>query len=300
MNQQCKRFASIDIGTNTALLLIAEVTNGVITSTIADLHSIPRLGEGVYIDGVIHQVPLERTVDVLRYYANRIQEASVHSAVAVATAAVRNAENRDDVQQRLQQALGCDIPLLVIDGPTEAELTFHGVAGTNRHAAVIDIGGGSTEIVWHGDGQLERKSLEVGAVRVTEHWLTGRIPHGAVNIDCTIHIPDAKEWIGVAGTPVALAMLDMGMQTYDDTAVEGYPLTVDRVRYWSNVLLAQSLTAEQASAIPPERLDILPAGVTILYTIMDNMHVPQITVSTRGLRHGVLLGLANRNLSFTR
>jgi exopolyphosphatase/guanosine-5'-triphosphate,3'-diphosphate pyrophosphatase len=300
MSPRQQRFAAIDIGTNTALLLIGEVHNGAITSTIADAHSIPRLGEGVYINGVIHQRPLQRTVEVLRNYAIQIQGASVHSAVAVATAAVRNADNRDAVQQRLQEALGMNTPLFVIDGSTEAELTFRGVAGTNRHAAVIDIGGGSTEIVWHSHGQLERTSLEVGAVRLTEHWLTGRIPHGAVIIDCTIHIPDAKEWIGVAGTPVALAMLDMGMKAYDVAAVEGYTLTTDRVRYWSEVLLAKTLTADQASAIPPERLDILPAGAAILHTIMRNMHVPQITVSTRGLRHGVLLGLANGNLPFTR
>jgi len=295
-----QRFASIDIGTNTALLLIADVVDGKITKTIADEHAIPRLGEGVYIDGMIRPEAIQRVLSVVERYRTLIKGASVYSAAAVATAALRNAANAAEIAGALQQALG-DIPLHVIDGHMEAELTYLGVVGSEtKQCGVIDVGGGSTELVWPTDtDKLQHISMEVGAVRLTDAWLRGIIPYGTVTMQLVPSSATECSWFAVAGTPVALAVLDKELVQFDGDQLEGYTLTLERIQHWTKQLLERRLDSRQLNAIPEGRLDILPAGATILGSLMLQTNVPQITVCTRGLRHGVLHALQKRT-SFTK
>lgn len=293
------RFAAIDIGTNTALLVIADVLHGVVDTIVADEHAIPRLGEGVYLDGYIRPSAVRRTLETLEHYRSIINGASVSASVAVATAALRNAVNRAEVQQQLSKVLG-SIPLYVIDGLREADITYSGVIGTNVPAGIIDIGGGSTELVWPSGGNInERLSLDQGAVRLTEAWKAGTQPYGTVNVDTLLPQVDGLQWYGVAGTPVALSMLDQGLHRYDEQSINSYPLSVDRVTYWCNALVHGELPSVIAQSIPAGRRDILPAGSIILAELMRKMNMPQITVSTRGLRHGVVQWMAERRLPFT-
>ncbi len=293
------RLAAIDIGTNTALMIIAEVSHGAVGRIVADEHSIPRLGEGVYTDGHIGPEALERTIKTIEHYRSIIKGASVSSAVAVATAALRNAVNKAEVQQQLSKALG-NIPLYLIDGLTEADITYSGVVGASALAGIIDIGGGSTELVWPAaNNTIERLSLDLGAVRLTEAWKSGLLPRGIVDIGTQLPIAGALPWYAVAGTPVALSMLDQGLFRYDEHLVNTYTLTAERVTYWRNVLLYGELPRGLAETIPAGRLDILPAGSAILANLMHKMNMPQITVSTRGLRHGVVQWMAERRQPFT-
>jgi len=294
------RHAAIDIGTNTALMVIADAIDGHIVSEVADEHAIPRLGEGVYVDGYIQPQALSRTIASLQHFLCIIKGASITTAAAVATAALRRAINQEEVKQALAEALTPLIPLHVIDGKTEGELTYEGVVGNRPNQGVLDIGGGSTEFVWQtADGHLERYSLDIGAVQLTDAWKAGVVPRGTVNITTPTDFTQGTCWQAVAGTPVALALLDLGLSSFEERLVTGYVLNQKRVEYWSQHLLSGTLPTSLAKAIPAARLDILPAGTVILQACMQQMNMPQVTVNTRGLRHGVVQRLALGSAHFT-
>jgi hypothetical protein len=168
------RIATIDIGTNTILMLVADISPGGILSTIRDEHSIPRLGEGVDATHLISQTALKRAVEQLRRYRLIAQDENAEMVVACGTSALRDAKNRDDVIDLMGKKTG--IRVEVLSGEQEAELTYLGAVSDylqgDEPLAVLDIGGGSTELTF-GNGKTitHRRSLDVGSVRLTERIL---------------------------------------------------------------------------------------------------------------------------------
>ena len=306
------RIASLDIGTNTVLLLIVEVDSERIR-VIRDDHAIARLGEGVDRTGRISDEACERFLSVLTVHSATIKANNVDHIAAVTTSAVRDAENRDEIIRRAKEGTGIEIELL--SGDDEAQWTYRGaLLGANLETegsvGVVDIGGGSTEISI-GDGKHFESgvSMDIGAVRITERCFpTVPVSHLAIDqarrmIRETLHqsIPIPLKFsrlIAVAGTPTTLAAMDQLLFQFDAARVQNYILrrdSVDRLLYIMSNIDTPTLL-EHFPAINKARADILPAGTLILAEVMEFCSVRAVRVSTRGLRYGIALREAIRHL----
>ncbi len=304
------RIAAIDIGTNTILMLIADAEQGTIRSIVRDEHAIARLGKGVDANRVILPETFRRTEDYLRTYINLAISFKCDYIRSCGTSALRDAANRDDFVAHIRSALGIDIEILTKE--EEALMTYRGgISGLSsldeeKKYAVIDIGGGSTEIaLGAGSRVLDHCSLDIGSVRLTERFLQHSPPLAnaleearafvRTALDAVPPVPAETEFIGVAGTLTTLAALDLQLQHYQRDRVDGHRLNYSTVSQSFEYL--RGLTLRQLKAIPqilPERADILVAGILILREILDHYKQQTILVSDRGLRYGILLREAAR------
>ena len=297
--------AGIDIGTNTILMVIADVHEDGSITVLEDHHRIPRLGEGVDASHMISEEATGRAAAVLREYRQILARHGHPPVVCVGTSALRDAHNQDDVLWELNEAL--EELVRVIDGETEARLTFLGTVGSSQEAATVcDIGGGSTELVSGAGGQIEQRvSLQIGCVRLAERWtLPGPVDEehrrglredvrSAITASDFDVAQSGTRMIAVAGTPVALAMLDLGLNSVDPSLIEHHQLSTSTVARLRDRLL--SLDQDSLQALPgidPRRADILPAGAAILFETMNMLGFPEVEVSTHGLRFGAALAAA--------
>ncbi len=308
------RIASIDIGTNTLLMLIADVADSEPTRlhVVEDHHRIVRLGEGLLAGGTISSVALRRAESCLQDYATRCAELRVDRLAAVATSAVRRAANQADVLQRLSSALGSTVRC--ISGDEEADMVLLGSREGFDDVCLIDIGGGSTEIIRSAhDRVVFRHSLETGAVRLREQYLTRSPVDTATEQQTSDHVeslirlhlqslqamPAPPMTIAVAGTPTSLATLAMDAEHFDADRVHGFSLTnIEVHQLWHRL---RACTLEELKALPgvhPDRVDILPAGTFILLHLMKRLSIPAVRVSTRGLRYGVAIRAADVQSGF--
>ncbi|MFA6468644.1 MAG: Ppx/GppA phosphatase family protein [Bacteroidota bacterium] len=297
------KIASIDIGTNTILLLIVEVSNGKITSVVHDEQVIARLGKGVDADRMINRETFERAAGFLRRYKNTCDDFGVEKIRAVGTSALRDAANSDEFISFIRQSIGISIEILT--GDDEARWTYRGgiseFQGRADKYSVIDIGGGSTEIII-GDGSAihSKVSLDLGSVRLTERILKTSPPEHQELIEAhdVIHSHlrgvQTKEIastyaVGVAGTLTTLAALHQRLPAYDREKVSGY--TLEYVDVCAMFGLLKDKTVSQISALPqisPGREDIIVAGIMILMGYLESCGLKKITVSDRGLRYGMI------------
>lgn len=295
-----KRYAAVDIGTNTVLLLLAEQSEDGTLTILRDEHGIARLGEGVDEHRNISTAAIERAQHILTSYRQFCSDYEVTAVDAVATSAVRDAGNREEVLRALSEALGS--PVRVISGEEEARLSFLGSADKDHLCTVIDIGGGSTEYITGHNGDIyQRTSLDIGAVRLTERWFSALPPAREdvekARADIRQHVQalqkiDRGELIGVGGTFTTLAAMDLQLDTFDAAIVHGHALTLDAVSRMTEYLVTSSLdTLLNNPAIHPKRADILPMGALILEESLKFLGSGQCTASTRGLRYGVLVNM---------
>jgi len=295
--------AGIDIGTNTILMVVGEQRADGSWNIIDDLHSIARLGEGVDATGRISNEAIERASSVLATYRVRCSECSVDRIRAVATSAMRDAANSHAVRDILSIIIGTEIE--VIEGSEEARLTFRGTVLGNQASVAIDIGGGSTELVC-GEGATitDSVSVNIGAVRLTERYFGTRPPSEHTLGEARACINDALQpylarfaasgcrVFAAAGTPTALATLDLRLDAFDAQRVDGHILSASVVHNLANMLVGLDLPSlRQLPAIHPKRIDILPAGALLLDALMQALQIDAVVVSTRGVRYGVLYSL---------
>ena len=295
--------AAIDIGTNTVLLLIASIDPSGHLTTLLDEQRIPRPGRGVDESGNINHAALDRLVGVLLEYRAMIADHGVESITVTGTSALRDAANRPGILQRVRAATGFEITVLT--GEEEALLSYRGaVSGLaeSGSAVVLDIGGGSTEIIsGEGENILFHCSRNVGAVRLTERFFRHDPPlpeeiqsaRSAVRAAFS-DLPrfDERECrlIGVAGTATTLALLDQGIKTLDRTALANYRLSgpaVERLFRLLSSMRAQDILA--LSAAMPGRADVITAGTLILHCYLEQSGFREMIVSERGLRYGAAL-----------
>lgn len=293
------RVAALDLGSNTFLLLIAEVENGRIQKVILDECRVTRLGQGVHQNRKFHADALARAELCLAEFAGHIRAHGVKQVVAVATSAARDVE---DGARLLAIGNKFGIPIQIISGPREAEITFDGATSdfsNAKSALVIDVGGGSTEVIGHGQSGLKGISFDIGSVRLTEMFLTEH-PCAAAEIaqleayvrealkEQIAQLPTAKgDVVAVAGTPTTLAALDQE-RDFSDDIVHKYRMSTEKLWRWRNRLAQMSV--EQRQALPgmqPNRADVLVAGATILTMAAEALGAKGIVVSTKGVRYGV-------------
>jgi exopolyphosphatase/guanosine-5'-triphosphate,3'-diphosphate pyrophosphatase len=299
------RCASIDIGTNTILMLIADVGQDGVISVVRDEHFIARLGKGVDEHGIIQKDTFERVRGILIQLKTIAVSNKVQNIFTCGTSALRDAANRHEFIDYIKNEVGFEIQIL--SGREEAEMTYLGaISGVARQSfgskyAVLDIGGGSTELVVGIDDKVvSAVSMDIGSVRITERILKTS-PPTAKAIDESIQfigenlkkVPvfdSNTELIGVAGTLTTLAALDLKLPAFNSSLVQHHTLTTDAIESIFNELKALSL--EQIKNYPQinhARADILLAGILILIETMKKVNKQNITTSVRGLRYGIMI-----------
>jgi exopolyphosphatase/guanosine-5'-triphosphate,3'-diphosphate pyrophosphatase len=301
------RLATIDLGTNTVRLLVADAEPGATSWHVVDHHQrVTRLGEGSHAAGRLGERPAARTTATVVEYVARARRAGAARVEIVATSAVREAQNGAEYARALEQATG--VRVRVISGEDEARLTLRGIlhALGPGHGTLVafDIGGGSTEFMLARDGALvASQSLRLGVVRLAERYPLAE-PDAAAEYrdleqDVARHL--ARELmpsiagaavdrlVGSAGTVTTLAALDLGLAAYDAGRVQGHVLTRAAIERQRARLAALDVAGRAAlPCLEPGRADLILPGVAIVMATIAYVGCEQLTVSDWGLREGIM------------
>jgi exopolyphosphatase / guanosine-5'-triphosphate,3'-diphosphate pyrophosphatase len=299
------RVAAVDLGTNSTRLLVADVDDGRLDE-IARRLKITRLGEGVDERKRLLPVPIARVRNVLTDFRREAEQLGAERVLAIATSAVRDAENGEAFLGEVEWSYGFQTRLL--SGHDEAQLTFRGVSlgrELPEETLVIDIGGGSTELVAGGPDRLHfHDSLDIGCVRLTERFLHSDPPAddeltacaAAVRALLAERVPadlEPKTAIGVAGTVTSLAALDLGLAQYDPEQVHGHRLSRDAVRAQLHRLASLPVVERrELPALEPERAPVIVAGALILREALDHFGLDALEASERDILDGAALEAA--------
>jgi exopolyphosphatase/guanosine-5'-triphosphate,3'-diphosphate pyrophosphatase len=299
------RVAVVDIGTNSTRLLVAEVSDGSVEELDRRL-AITRLGEGVDSRRKLLPTAIARVRNVLVDYRQAADELGAERTLALATSAIRDAENGEAFLGELEWSYGFTTRLL--SGDEEALLTFRGVASGRTIAdstLVVDVGGGSTELILGGpDGISFHTSLDLGCVRLTERFLHGDPPTAEELAACGAHVrkllnaavpaevpPTAA--LGVAGTVTTLATLDLGLEEEVPELVHGHKLAANRVDRFLDELGTQPVSElRELPGLHPERAPVIVAGVVVVLEVLRHLGVDELEVSERDIMHGGALAAA--------
>jgi exopolyphosphatase/guanosine-5'-triphosphate,3'-diphosphate pyrophosphatase len=291
------RVAAIDLGTNTTRLLVADV-NAERVEEISGRTTITRLGEGVDARRRLLPLPIARVRNVLADYRRELESLGAERTLAAATSAVRDAENGEAFLGEIEWSYGFTTRLLT--GEEEAELTRRGVGEAGHDALVVDIGGGSTELI----GAGTRISTELGSVRLTERFLPSDPPTedeldtlaAATRSVLAEQVPEtltARRAIGVAGTITSLAALDLGLVEYDRDRVHGHRLGDAAVKAQLERLAALPLAERRrVPGLEPDRAPVIVAGAVVLREVMRHFGLASIEASERDILHGIALEAA--------
>lgn len=287
-----KRVAVIDIGTNSTRLLVAGVTGrGEVVPLHSDLKT-TRLGQGIGGRMLLPEA-VSRTVGAIMDMQSQAREKSASLVVAAATSAVRDAGNRDWFLEEVYRKTG--IGVRVLGGQEEAFLSYLGVAAglgeDPASAVIVDIGGGSTEFTWCRDGRVFCRSVNAGAVRMTEGGHDDREIYEIIRETLEEARQDGpQKLIGVGGTVTTLAAMDMALEVYDRNLVHGYILSGEAVRrLLEDLVRAGPGGRKRIPGLQPARADIIIAGVRILLEVMKGLGFDRIRVSEADLMYGLAL-----------
>jgi exopolyphosphatase / guanosine-5'-triphosphate,3'-diphosphate pyrophosphatase len=267
------RVAAIDLGTNATRLLVADVDDGEVTE-VQRRTTITKLGEGVDSRRRLLPVPVARVRNTLTDYRRELESLGAERTLAVATSAVRDAENGEAFLGEVEWGYGFATRLLT--GDEEAAMTFRGVGPLDPGTVVIDVGGGSTELIT----DSFRTSMDIGSVRLTERF---GIHQGAAAAYIRARLPElnAERALGVDGTTAELAGL-AGSRTVTLT-------TIDDTLEWLAVTTEEE---RRARLILPDRSEVLAAGVLILRETLRRLGLDAIDASDRDLLNGAALEAA--------
>ncbi len=304
------RIAVVDIGSNSTRLLIADVEDGRVTSELERRSTVTRLGQGVDADGRLSDDAMHRVYSTLDEYRTAIDDHGADQAVAVLTSAVRDAANGQEFADTVKERYAL-VPH-VLSGDEEARLTFLGAtserdADDPTPALVVDIGGGSTELViGTGHETSFHVSTQAGVVRQSERHIHTDPPTDAeldalrddVRETLAVGVPDehrraVKHAIAVAGTATSLAAIAQRLDPYDPEKVHGYVLSreeCERILAW-----LASIPLDERRQVPglhPDRAPTIVAGVVILLAVLELFDLNQVEVSEHDILRGAALGLA--------
>ena len=303
------KVAVVDIGTNSTRLLVAEVVDGRVTAELERHSRVTRLGQGVDATGALGEEPMQRVFAVLDEYRRMIDEHGAEATVAVLTSAVRDASNGAAFTEQVRERYGLDAH--TIPGEEEAALTYLG-ATSERSAAgdaglivVIDIGGGSTEmVVGHGADVDFFVSLQAGVVRQTERHIStdpprreeldalaaevARIIADGVPADVRGRVTGA---VAVAGTATSAAAIDLELEPYDPVRVHGHVLSAAALeRELDHLASLPEAERRDVPGLHPDRAPTIVAGVVMLRECLRAFGLDEVEVS----EHDILRGAALR------
>jgi len=309
------KIAALDLGSNTFLCLIAEVSGTRVTHVYEDLVEVVRLGQGLgkgdnSSPKIFHQDALIRARACLQRFQKKVQEHKVQASLGMATAAAREVTN---AQALLEIGKELGFPIEIIPGDREAEISFQGATSglqnNQESLAVVDVGGGSTELIFGKGGQIRQEhSFPLGCVRLTEHYFSSQPPSQAqlqaVAADVDRQLAEVlRNWpsdqfpsqiLAVAGTPTELARLEIG-GVFSAEKIDQVVLSRETLKKWQDRFL-QSRPGEIQTkwGVQSGRADVILVGTTILLQVLKALQLPALQVSSRGVRYGVALELARR------
>ena len=296
-------YAVIDVGTNSVKFHVAERLEDGSWRTLVDRAEVTRLGEGIAETGDISPAAIARTVETIAAMTDEARQHGASALVAVGTMGLRSAQNSDEFIARVREH--CGVAVEVIPGEEEGRLAYlaakAGLGLTEGSVVVFDTGGGSTQFTFgHGSVVDEQFSLNIGAVRLTsEYGLGGAITREQLSealaaIACEFGrldgVPPPDALVGMGGAITNMTAVMLGLAPYDPDVVQGAVLSraaVDR-----QIELYRSYDVEarrQIVGLQPKRADVILAGACVVRTVMDKLGWDVLSVSDRGLRHGVLL-----------
>ena len=302
------RVAVVDIGTNSTRLLVADVRDGAVEEL--DRRSVvTRLGEGVDATGRLADAAQERVFERLAQYAESIERHGCARRLAVLTSAVRDADNGAAFSDAVRERFGLDARTL--SGDEEARLTYLGATAARDGGAepllVVDIGGGSTELVTGARGEMDfHVSTQAGVVRHTERFLRDD-PPAREDVDALAREVRAvfeeavpaevrervRAAVAVAGTATSVAAIDAGIEPYDPARVEGAVVRAFRLEEISANLVA--LPLEERRAVPglhPDRAPTIVAGTILLSQVLEAFGLDRFEASERDILWGAAIDVA--------
>ncbi len=294
--------ASIDIGSNTVLMLIAEVRGGQI-NPLKEIQRIPRISAGLSPGREISSSSEARLMNVLGEYLSLIKDYCCDKIFISATSAFRKASNREKIKRKIEQLFDSEVKILT--GDEEAELAFLGTTEygiKENYRLVIDIGGGSTEIIYGRGSLIEfRKSFDLGVVSLSEKYFNNSKPTvrdlllveefilNTFNMLPKSNLAPANT-IALAGTPAALVCIKDGISVYDENSIEGKVLSYKEIsdlqRYLSQFSPSELLN--KYPDILKGRQGLILSGSSILIILLKLLHIDNVIVSTKGIRYGSL------------
>ena len=290
--------AVIDIGTNSLKMHVATVSEGQI-SVLGDFTEVTRLGEGLHETGELNAEAVARNVDAVAAFQARASELGVETTVAVGTMALRSAANAQVFVDAVLERCGLEVE--VVPGEEEARLSYlavvSGLGAGQGNVAVFDTGGGSTEFIFgEGDEILDRFSLNVGSRQPTEEFcksdpvtpgeLASMVAHLEREFGRLEGATDAL--VGMGGTVTSMGAVHHEMKVYDPDVIQGSTLTLAEVERQLEMFRARTIEERRETVgLMPKRADVILAGVAIVMTVMRKLGATELTISDRGLRHGL-------------
>lgn len=297
------RFAVIDVGTNSVKLHVGERHTANAWRMVLDRAEVTRLGEGLQESGSLQPEPLRRTADAIVGMVKESRAAGAAEIAAVATAGMRQAENSSELVEAVRER--CGVGIEVISGDEEARLAY--LAATSaldvgeESLVVFDTGGGSSEFTFGRAGRVEERfSVDVGAARYTERFgLDGAVGDDALKqaldaIATDLERLDGRQrptaLVGMGGALTNLAAVRHGLAEYDAEVVQGTVL--GRAEVDRQIELYRTRSADERREVvglQPARAEVILAGACIVRSVLDKLQCDELTVSDRGLRHGLLV-----------
>ncbi|MEZ5077075.1 MAG: Ppx/GppA phosphatase family protein [Solirubrobacterales bacterium] len=306
MEQAGKRVAVIDVGSNSCRLLVAAVA-GRRVEQVERRSQVTRLGRGVDLSGRLSAEAIEDTCRAIGGYVDVVEEQGIETVAAIATSAVRDAENGGAFVAELRERF--DLSARILDGNEEARLTYMGASSEHLPEVptlVIDIGGGSTELIVGRGEEIEfHASLQAGVVRHTERHIASDPPTAAeleaLAADARSLIEaavpnglEAAAGIAVAGTPTSLAAIELELDPYDPERVHEHVLVLPPIQRMLSRLASTPLSKRvNITGMHPDRAPTIVAGVIILVEAMRAFSLDRITVSEHDILYGTAIAAAN-------
>jgi exopolyphosphatase/guanosine-5'-triphosphate,3'-diphosphate pyrophosphatase len=302
------KIASIDIGTNTVILLIAEIKNNHII-TLKNEYRVPRIGKGLEHSRNISAEKITLLIQILSEYNDIIKSYNCELVLAIGTNAFRISSNASEIIKLIKDKFGIEIN--IVTSLKEAEYSFLGAVSDyyndNNDNLIIDIGGGSTELIAGKMNEIKYiNSFQTGVVSGTEQFFRHDPPllfeisnydnflsSTFVNIDISKNV----RAIAIAGTPTTLACIQKGLKVYNEDEVEGSILTQGDVFRLKEELynLSSTQIKKKYSQVVSGREDVLLAGTIILHKLMKLLNLKELLVSTKGIRYGAIVELLRKN-----
>jgi exopolyphosphatase/guanosine-5'-triphosphate,3'-diphosphate pyrophosphatase len=297
-----KRYAAIDIGSNTILLLIGQITPQGDFEKVMDDGETTRLGRGLQKGGQLDPLSVKKSIAALKHFCSLCEQEGVVEIACVGTNALRMAQDADAFIRQVHEE--CGISPRIISEEEEARLSYFSVHQDPlmpQDAVVMDVGGGSTEYIFrHGESssdQLEIISLPLGAVRLTEQFLLHDPPSDDEvkelhdEIDKFLQLtPSSLEGklVGIGGTAVTMASMHLALDAFDREKIHGLQLTINELRSQIKELQKKDLaTRKQIKGLLPDRADIILAGAMIILATMERLQKDVLHISSHGLRYGL-------------
>jgi len=297
------RYAVIDVGTNSVKFNISERRDDGSWQTLVDRAEVTRLGEGLEKTGAISSEAMERTIDAIAGMAAEAKERQVTAIAAVGTMGMRTARNSQQFIDAVEQR--CGIRIEIIPGEEEGRLAYlavkSGLGLGDGSLAVFDTGGGSTQFTFGcGSVVAERFSLNVGAVRFTEDYhldgivspeqLQAALDAIAKDLSRLDGKSSPEELVGMGGAITNIAAVKHQLAKYDPDVIQGSVLECAEIDRQIELYRTKSLVDRRTIVgLQPKRADVILAGACIVKTVMDKLQKDKLSVSDRGLRHGLLI-----------